>query len=371
MYRQMKPFDPRPLPLDGLDLGSFLRLAGEANRTLARYDGLLAGLINPQVLLSPLTTKEAERSSRIEGTQAELGDVYQYEAGVQLGESLAYDSQEIINYRTTLSVAHDSLKGRPLSLSLIKGMHAILLESVRGQDKSPGEFRREQSWIGARGCTIDEATYVPPGPLRVLDHLENWEAYLTHDEVDPIIQAAIVHAQFEIIHPFIDGNGRLGRLMVPLFLFKSGVLAHPMFYLSAYLEANRDEYYARLDAISKNDDWDGWIRFFMQAVVEQARNNSDKVRAINDLYEQMKERIQAATHSQYTITLLDSIFSRPVFRSTALLETTGIQRSTLMALLRHLKESNIIRTLFEGSGRTPAVLVFPDIINIVEERTVF
>jgi len=214
----MKPFEPHTLPLENQDFGSMITLVGQANRAVARYDGLLAGLINPSVLLSPLTTKEAERSSRIEGTQAGLGDVYQYEAGVQIAESLAQDSQEIINYRKTLLVAEDYLRERPLGLTLVKSMHGILLDSVRGQNKQPGQFRKEQNWIGPRGCSMEEATYVPPSPLRLLDHLENWESYLRFNDVDPVIQTAIIHAQFEIIHPFLDGNGRLGRLMVPLFL---------------------------------------------------------------------------------------------------------------------------------------------------------
>ena len=169
----MKPFEPQTLPLENQDFGSMITLVGQANRAVARYDGLLAGLINPSVLLSPLTTKEAERSSRIEGTQADLSDVYQYEAGVQIAESLAQDSQEIINYRKTLLVAEDYLRERPLGLTLVKSMHGILLDSVRGQNKQPGQFRKEQNWIGPRGCSMEEATYVPPSPLRLLDHLEN------------------------------------------------------------------------------------------------------------------------------------------------------------------------------------------------------
>ncbi len=346
-------------------------LVGEASRALARYDGLLAGLINPAVLLSPLTTKEAERSSRIEGTRAELGDVYQYEAGVNLEQSIALDSQEILNYRATLEAAHEYLRDRPLSLSLIKSMHQILLNSVRGQNKRPGEFRSIQNWIGPKGCGIEDATYVPPSPYRLLDHLENWGAYLLYQDVDPVIQAAIVHAQFEIIHPFLDGNGRLGRLMIPLYLFKNDVLAHPMFYLSEYLEAHREEYYARLEAITREGDWPGWIRFFLLAVVSQARDNSAKARAIKNLYESMKDRVQAATHSQYTFTLLDAIFDKPIFTSSALLEKTGIQRNTLMTLLRQMKAAGIIKTFIDGGGRRPATMVFPDIINIVEGQTIF
>lgn len=367
----MKPFESNTLPLAGLEFGPMITLVGEASRALARYDGLLAGLVNPDILLSPLITKEAERSSRIEGTRAELGDVYQYEAGVKLADDIAHDSQEIINYRKTLLAANSYLKEYPISLGLVKTMHQVLLDSVRGQDKKPGEFRVIQNWIGPKGCPIEEATYVPPSPLRLLDHLQNWESYLTYSDVDPIIQAAIVHAQFEIIHPFWDGNGRLGRLLVPLFLYQVRTLAYPMFYLSEFLEANRDEYYERLNAISGKNDWLGWIHFFLRAVVSQAEANSEKARGVSTLYESMKDRIQEATHSQFTITLLDSLFSKPVFTSTYLLKKTGIHRNTLMPLLRQMKDANIIRTLIEGRGRRPATLIFPGIINIVEGRDVF
>ena len=367
----MKPCEPHTLPLNDLDFGSMIPLLGQANRAIARYDGLLAGLINPSVLLSPLTTKEAERSSRIEGTQADLGDVYQYEAGVEMNEMLAQDSQEIINYRKTLLVAEDYLRERPLGLTLIKSMHGILLDSVRGQNKQPGQFRKEQNWIGPRGCSMEEATYVPPSPLRLLDHLENWESYLRFNDVDPVIQTAIIHAQFEIIHPFLDGNGRLGRLMVPLFLFQSGVLAYPMFYLSEYLEAHRDEYYERLNAVTGKDDWIGWIRFFLEAVVEQAKVNSEKARGISNLYDEMKDSIHDATHSQYAIALLDSIFDRPIFNSVYLQDKTGIQKNTLMLLLRQLRNAGILKILIPRSGRRPATMIFPDIINIVEGKKVF
>ena len=367
----MKPFEPHTLPLTGIDYTPMITLIGEANRALARYDGLLAGLVNPEVLLSPLTTKEAERSSRIEGTRAELGDVYQYEAGVALEDSIAHDSQEIINYRATLSSAHAYLGNRSINLGLIKSMHQILLNSVRGQDKNPGEFRLVQNWIGPKGCPMEEATYVPPPPLRLLDYLENWERYLTYRDVDPVIQAAVIHAQFEIIHPFLDGNGRLGRLMVPLFLYQRRALAFPMFYLSEYLEAHREEYYEKLNAISRSSDWSGWISFFLKAVVEQAEANSGKARGISALYDTMKERMQEALHSQFTMILLDSLFSKPVFTSSYLMRRTGIQRNTLMTLLRQMRKAGIVKTLIEGKGRRPATLIFPDVINIVEGRTVF
>ena len=188
------------------------------------------------------------------------------------------------------------------------------MSSVRGKDKTPGEFRRKQNWIGRDGCTIEEATFVPPNPVQLPDHLQAWAAYIDSDDVDFLIQTAIMHAQFELLHPFMDGNGRIGRILIPLFLFQKEKLSQPMFYLSEYLETHRDEYYARLNGISAAHDWNGWIAFFLRAIAEQATQNAQRVAAIRALYAEMKVRIQATTRSQYTVHLLDAIFTKPIFR---------------------------------------------------------
>ncbi len=235
---------------------------GVANAELARYDGLLLGVINPAILLSPITTQEAVLSSKIEGTQATLDEVLEHEAGIEASGEIKKDIQEISNYRKTLSIAYEEIQERPLSLHLIREMHRVLLDSVRGSQKTPGSFRTTQNWIGSAGCTIDDATYVPPEPLVMNDSLQNLQEYIAGDELDPLLQLAILHAQFEIIHPFLDGNGRIGRLLIPLFLYKKESISSPMFYLSSYLEKNRDEYYQRLRAITELGDWDSWIELF-------------------------------------------------------------------------------------------------------------
>ena len=246
-----KPYQPDPLPIETLDKDVLFSLVGEANAALARYDGLLMAMVNPAVMLSPLTNQEAVLSSRIEGTQATVEEVLEHEAGQEYGEDKKQDIQEIINYRRALHLATESVTDRPISLGLIRELHKVLMDSVRGQDKEPGEFRKDQNWIGAPGCPIEQATFIPPGPLQLMDHMHNWESYLSKEDADPIMQTAIVHAQFELLHPFKDGNGRIGRLLIPLFLFSKDSLSGPMFYLSAYLERNRDEYYARLRAVSE------------------------------------------------------------------------------------------------------------------------
>ncbi|MEC9357087.1 MAG: Fic/DOC family N-terminal domain-containing protein [Pseudomonadota bacterium] len=368
------PYEPDVLPLTALDWRRLLPLVGQANAALARYDGLLQGIPNPAVMLSPLTTQEAVLSSRIEGTQATVDEVLEQEAGLLKDGAKFQDIQEISNYRAALYAAREQLKDYPIRLAFVRELHRILMSSVRGQGKTPGEFRKDQNWIGKHGCPIEQASFVPPNPVQLPDHLQAWERYLDSDDADFLLQTAVVHAQFELLHPFKDGNGRIGRILIPLFLFQKRALSQPMFYLSEYLEAHREDYYARLKAISADGDWDGWIAFFLQAIVAQAGTNSARVTAIQSLYEEMKLAIQEATRSQYTVHVLDAIFSKPIFRSsdvTAQLKRDfGIHEKTTPGLLRQMRDVGILRELQAGSGRRPATLCFPRLINLAEGREV-
>ncbi|MDP2505973.1 Fic family protein [Oceanobacter sp. 3_MG-2023] len=343
---------------------------GDANAELARYDGLLQGIVNPSIMLSPLTNEEAVLSSKIEGTQATVDEVLEQEAGILKEGEKAKDIQEIINYREALQSAHYYLDERPVTLSFVRELHKILLTSVRGQDKTPGDFRKEQNWIGRYGCTLEQASFVPPNPLQLLDHLEAWQSYMASEDIDVLLQTAVVHAQFELLHPFKDGNGRIGRILIPLFLYQKRKLSQPMFYLSSYLEAHRDEYYVRLQNISREGDWNSWIAFFLQAITEQAKNNNAKVKRIMALYDTMKVQIHDITRSQFTVHLLDAIFDKPIFETTDLVARTGIHKPTAMSLLRQLKSANILQELRPGSGRRAAVLCFPELLNIAEGRKI-
>ena len=370
----MQPYTPDTLPLTDLDYRLLLPLVGQANAALARYDGLLQAIPNPAVMLSPLTTQEAVLSSKIEGTQATVDEVLQQEAGlIQEGEKYK-DIQEISNYRLALFRAREYLRDYPIRLAFVRELHRILMSSVRGQDKNPGEFRRDQNWIGRQGCTIEQASFVPPNPMQLPDFLQAWECYLDSEDVDFLIQTAVVHGQFELLHPFKDGNGRIGRILIPLFLYQKRALSQPMFYLSEYLETHRDEYYARLKAMAAEQDWDGWIAFFLRATIAQAGQNTKRVETIKALYDEMKVAIQETTHSQYSVHLLDAIFSKPVFRTSDLAQQLtaeyGIHEKTAPALLRQLKAAGILRELQAGSGRRPATLCFPRLINLAEGREV-
>jgi Fic family protein len=370
----MKPFEPQRLPIENIAWESLIPLIGHANRALAQYDGVLYGLPNPEVLLSPMTTQEAVLSSRIEGTQATLGEVLKFEVGEEPEQEWKrQDIQEIINYRIALRAAEKEMQARPFNLNLLLSLHSILLDSVRGVNKARGQFRRIQNWIGAPGSTVETADFVPPSPEVLPEFLDNWEKYYHTTRPDPLVQLAIIHAQFEILHPFLDGNGRLGRLIIPIFLSEKQVLSRPMFYLSSYLEQKREAYTENLRRLGMEDGaWNRWIEFFLTALIDQAGENSRKARAILDLYERLKERVIGLTHSQFAVPLLDRLFEKPMFQSSHL---KGLPNSpskqAISTLLNRLKNAGILRVLREGGGRRPQVFALWELLNLCEGREVF
>lgn len=373
--RQHKPAEAVQYHTDGfppknIDWQDLVPLIGKANGAVARYDGLLRAIPNPAVLLSPLMTNEAVLSSRIEGTQATLNEVLTYEAQEKETappkSAKEADIQEISNYRRAMRFAEAQLETLPLSQRLIKGVHAILLSGVRGQNKAPGEYRRIPNWIGPSGCDMDNARYVPPGVDTLQDAMSAWEKYIHEEERDPLVQLAIIHAEFEALHPFLDGNGRLWRMILPLFLYQAGMLQRPAFYISAYLEAHRDIYYEKLLAVSRDGDWTGWCRFFLQAVQVQAEENLHKATEILNLYNAMKLRLVAATGSKYAIHTLDWIFENPIFNMSAFIQGAQIPRPTATRIAQRLHDEGTLARLRPGSGRSPAVMVFPELMHIIE-----
>lgn len=357
-------------PPENLNLENIVALVGKANASLSRYDGLLESLVNPQVLLSPLTMKEAELSSRIEGTIATANEVYQQQAGEKFEPEKDADIQEILNYRSTLRTAGQNMTETPLSLPMLRQMHANLMQGVRGQDKNPGKVRDTQNWIGPRGCEMEQATYVPPPPIFLNDLLDQFIEFSNRDDetLDPIVQAALIHAQFELIHPFDDGNGRIGRILIPLVLMRRGSIVSPSLYISGYLETNRDTYYQYLENISAKGDWLGWITFFLNAVVEQSESNLVLVRKINELYDQKKREISDLLHTDQAIYILDMLFDKPVFRANELHRRLHIQRQRAAQYIRVLKQAGIIIEIRPARGRTPALLSFEDLWEITDRQ---
>ncbi len=350
-----------------LDWQKLIPLIGPAASAVARYDGMLAAVPDPGVLLAPLTTREAVLSSRIEGTQATMGEVLEFEAGRRAASPERYDDiQEILNYRSAVRTAEDMLEDLPLSGRVIRAAHKILLSGARGKNRAPGEYRRIPNWIGQPGCTIEEAKYVPISSERLDNAMSNWERYIHQDTPDLLVQAANLHAEFEALHPFLDGNGRLGRMLVPLFLWQRGLIKRPMFYISAYFEANRDAYYERLLAVSRDDDWTGWCKFFLEAVQAQAHDNLTKTQGILDLYEDLKHRVAEATRSRYAIRALDWIFKQPIFPSASFADGAGIPRPSAHRILAELRRHSILEDILAASGNRSAILLFPALLDIVE-----
>ncbi len=364
----MKTFNPASLPLASLEWAPFVRSIATANAALARYDGILQGIISPSVFLSPLLTQEAVLSSTIEGTQATLAEVVEYEADPKKKTIKSNDIHEVINYRNAMSMAIDSLRKRPISLNLVKDIHGVLMDGVRGQDKGAGMFRKKQNWIGKPGSPIEDATFVPPDPTVVMECLHNLESYIHFDEEDRLVQLAIIHAQFEMIHPFVDGNGRVGRILIPLFLYEKKILSNPMFYISEYFEKYKDMYCTKLQSISEDGDWEGWILFFLEAIFEQSKVNSAKAKAFLALYEKIKNEVAKLMRTQFSIPAIDTLFNRAIFTTTYFVTHSGIEKRSAMRILDKLQEAEILVVLRESRGSVPALLVFKELLAITESK---
>ena len=365
------PYHLGKFPPENLDWARLVPAIGRAHSAVAAYGAMLESIPNTNVLISPLTTQEAVYSNRIEGTQTTLTQVLTFQAD----ESHPVDDPikrtdvyEVINYRVALDAATRQMEQIPLSLRLIRDAHCILMRGVRGQDKAPGEYRRipDSVWIGPLGSTIENADFVPCPVEHLTDAMDAWERFIHSDEPDPLVQLAIVHAEFESIHPFLDGNGRIGRLIVPVFMVAKGILDAPYFYISEYLDRHRDQYYGRLLAVSRDDDWTSWSEFFLTAIAEQAHENLLRAKAILALYDEMKEWVVDHTRSQYGVRALDWIFAKPIFRSSDFVENSGIPAPTASRILRVLRDTEMLTILTAARGRRPALMAFTRLLRVAE-----
>jgi Fic family protein len=361
------PFTPPLLPPE-IDYGVLVTKIGEANRALGELNGLLVNIPNPDLLTSPLLTKEAVLSSRIEGTQASLEDVLKYEAEEKMSEEdeKEKDIREIINYRQAMRLAVEKLAQRPIGENLIKDLHFILLDSVRGSNKDRGNLRKVQVFIGRKGDSIEEATYVPPAASDIPSLLGNWEKYMhSEKEKDPLVQIGIAHYQFEAIHPFLDGNGRIGRLLIPLFLYHRGLLSYPLLYVSEYFEENRSDYYTLLNQVSGSGSWEGWLKFFLEAITVESLKTKETILEMLDLRDSLLKHEIKEINSIHAITLLDIIFAAPIISFASIkagLDT--ISKQTIYNLLSRFVELGILE---EISGRQrKKVYVFKQLLEILQ-----
>ncbi len=339
---------PKKLPV-ALDYGLFARELGDAQYEIGILEGLQRKLQNPSLLIAPLTAKEAAVSSKIEGTQSTASDVFLYEAGGGLRHK---DTAEVANYRKAMTYAIDELRtGRVFSAHFIKTMHQILLTRVRHRGMI-GEFRNCPVWIAEKqGDPIEKALYLPPEAAFVPDYMENLVNYIGNTDENVLVQAGVVHYQFEAIHPFEDGNGRIGRLLVPFLLHYRKKLSLPIIYLSGYFESHRDQYIDALHAVDKSGSYESWISFFLKAVMEQAKETKDLIDKIYSLYDELRGKFQR-TKSPYLIPCLDFIFSHPVFDTPAIIKGVEITRITATRLIKILLDEKILLGLGKFQGRT-------------------
>lgn len=362
-------------PPQKLDWKRLIPLIGPTSAALARYDGLLSAIPNAHILLSPLTTQEAVLSSKIEGTQVTMGEVLEFDAdrvSERMTQPKRDDAEEVLNYRKAMYGCVEELKNRPFSQHILRAAHHELMQGVRGRTKSPGSYRKDQNWIGPQNCTIGEAGYIPIPPEHLQQGMDQWEEYFNdQSQPDAIVQLAILHLEFEALHPFKDGNGRLGRMIIPLFLHQRKFLQSPDFYISAYFEANREEYQQRLRDVSLNDTWTEWIIFFLNGVREQSLENEQKARAILKLYETTKEKAIGLTHSQHAIQAVDFLFNAGIFSAPQFTKNSGIPKPSTARILKILQDNGIIEPLRSGKGRRPGIFVFGELINIVEGQNIF
>ena len=336
------PPDP-PLAFD-TQLASVLAGAGTA---LGRLDGVAATLPNPDLFVAMYVRREAVLSSQIEGTQSTLDDVLAFEIDPDR-PSLPGDTKEVVNYINAMHYGLGRLDSLPLSLRLLREIHEHLMAGTRGANKSPGQFRESQNWIGSG--LLAEATFVPPPPADMRAALANLERFLYESRgLDPLIVCALAHAQFETIHPFLDGNGRVGRLLITFLLCHEKVLQRPVLYLSHYLKQHRASYYDRLMAIRFAGDWEGWLRFFLTGVAEVAREAERTARQIVQLREDVRQRAQKARMSASSFRLLDHLFERPVINVRAAAEELKISYVRANVLIRELCEVGVLSEITGGS----------------------
>jgi len=344
-----RAFIPAPLPPDpplafDAQLATVLARAGTA---LGRLDGVAATLPNPELFVAMYVRREAVLSSQIEGTQSTLDDVLAFE--IDAGRSsLPVDIKEVVNYVSAMDYGLTRLDSLPLSLRLLREIHGRLMTGTRGGNKSPGLFRESQNWIGGR--TLADAAFIPPPKHEMRIALGNLERFL-HDSggLDPLIVCALAHAQFETIHPFLDGNGRIGRLLITFLLCHQKVLQRPVLYLSHYLKQHRASYYDRLMAIRLSGDWEGWLRFFLTGVAEVAREAEQTARHIVQLREDIRHRAQAARMSANAFTLLDHLFEQPLINVNAARDRLEISYVAANGLIRELCELGVLSETTGGS----------------------
>jgi Fic family protein len=325
-------FYPEPLPRR-LDLPSDLvKLLDEATGAVYRLGGIGRLIPNPHLLIGPHVRVEAVLSSRIEGTGTDVQELLRFEAGEALPQQAALDAQEVRNYVAAMEHGLARVQsGFPLSVRLVREMHLVLLDGVRGRYRRPGELRSSPNWIG--GTSLTDATFVPPPPDAMSSALTDWERFLHEDDLPLLVQLALAHYQFEVIHPFLDGNGRIGRILIPLMLVLRSALPQPLLYLSAYFEQHRSAYYDHLLSTSQHGDLNPWLRFFLTGVRQQARDAEDRTVRLVELQQAMRDDLLSEDRPKSVVRMGELLFTTPVVTAAQVAETLDVSRPTAHAAI--------------------------------------
>ncbi|MFO7651217.1 MAG: Fic family protein [bacterium] len=362
---------PNPLPpalvLDDVELW---RELSAADRALGELAGLGRSMANPDLFIRPFIRREAVLSSRIEGTRTSLLDLYRYEAASERDSRVSgpedeADAREVLNYVRAMERGLELSQAGPTGRELMLEVHRVLVGGVRGDSAAPGQFRREQNWVGPPTSTVLDATYVPPPPAEMGLALERLEEYIgTGNSLPPLIRQALIHYQFEAIHPFRDGNGRVGRLLVSLLLVRWGLLPAPVLYLSAFLEAHRPDYYARLLGVTQRGEWRAWLLFFLQGVASQSADAVSRARRLHDLQADYHERIVRARGSALQVRLADLLFDSPVLSVPRASRLLGVPYPTAQRNIEKLARLGILEQI--GDAKYGKSYWAKELLNITE-----
>lgn len=364
-YQSFRPAPLPPNPPIALS-GELVAKLVEANKKLAALDGLSARIPNMDLFVSMYVRKEALLSSQIEGTQCTLDDIL----NPLMEENTNRNVSDVVNYIKATEFALNRLHSLPLCNRLIKETHAVLMDGVRGQEKSPGEFRYSQNWIGGQGSTIQNARYIPPNPEDMQTAMSDLEKYMNGDDLlDPLIQAALIHYQFETTHPFLDGNGRVGRLLITLFLMEKGILSRPALYISYFLKMNRIEYYDRMTQVRKTGDYEQWVMFFLQALSDSAGDAIQTIDALTALHNQSVARLGAFSKRQQTnlLKLFAYIETNPIIDIQKTAAALGLSYNTVSKMVTILVDEGILRQT-DKAGKAK-IYSYADYLDILRKDT--
>jgi len=362
-------------PPEKLDYEQLVEPLLQSTTSLTRYDQMLGAMQNSEILLAPLRRQEAVVSSRMEGTISTLDEVLRIEAEEESGDGEALlkargEAVETLLYSRAMHRIQDQMEeGRPLSEWLIRSAHQMLLSFGRGASKNPGSYKDEQNYIGEKRNR--SVSFVPISPDQLHAGMETLIRFSRAEKPTPLLKTALAHVEFEALHPFKDGNGRVGRMLVTLMLWDYDLIREPHFYVSAYFEEMREEYIDRMRRVSSHGEWTEWCLFFLEGLDKQACRNIETAQRVFDLYEEMKERFRETLNSPWAMNAVDFMFANPVFRNNRFTHHSEIPSHVAMRITRELRKADLITEVVPSAGRRPAMYSFEPLLEIVRDEPGF